>query len=89
MVKKAIGYLAIFTGSLAILISAIMLTITVIIPFLVEGSSNRGVSALAIMETGNITLGYYGYTLGMFMVMLSLGVVAASLGRYVVDVIED
>jgi hypothetical protein len=89
MVKKTIGHAAHFIGSLAIIISAVMLTVTIILPFIVESFGSRGVTALIIMEMGGMTLGYYGYTIGMFIVMISLGVVCASLGRYVVETLED
>jgi mannose/fructose/N-acetylgalactosamine-specific phosphotransferase system component IIC len=90
MVKRTIGYASLILGSIAILVSSLMLVVTVILPFLAETFvQERGITAVAIMDVGGVSLGYYGYTIGLFIIMLSLGVLAASLGRYVVESIED
>jgi hypothetical protein len=89
MIKKGIGYLALFVGSFAIMVSSVMLLFTIIVPFIGESFvDSRGITAAAIMETGEITLEYYSYTIGMLLVMLALGILSASLGRYVIDLLE-
>ena len=90
MVKRTIGYTSLVLGSLAILVSALMLVVMIILPFIAESfMKERGVSAMAIMDVGRVSIGYYGYTVGLFIIMLSLGIVAASLGRHVVESVKD
>ncbi len=86
MVKRFVGYTALFLGSLAVLLSSIMLLLVIIIPFIGESlSGERGITAMAIMDVGGISLNYYGNFIATMAVMLALGVVTASLGRYIVD----
>ena len=90
MVRKTVGYASFILGSFAILVSSLMLLITIVIPFIGETiGGTRGITAMAIMDTGGVTLGYYGYTLTIFIVMLSLGIVTASIGRYIFEKIEE
>lgn len=86
MIKRAIGYISLFLGSFAILVSSVMLLTTILIPFIGESfSAYRGVTALAIMQASGMTVGYYTNTLASLVVFLTVGVATASLGRYVVD----
>ena len=90
MVKRTIGNTSLFLGSLAILVSSLMLLVAIILPFLAETFiQERGGTAMAIMDVGGISLSYYGYTIALFIIMLSFGIVAASLGRHVVESVGD
>ena len=61
--------------------------LTIIIPFIGESfQQERGITAMAIMETGPITVGLYGNTIVTMIVMLILGIATASLGKQILDV---